>query len=272
MHDAAHCPVNDDAWSAGAVPDDLSARLDRWCPARDETALDSRALPENAIPVSCRRADLRRQRLPTGVHPSELLVFQLPAVEHRRSDAESGLVPESNQASPFRCRVDTMTALDRFYPQSDGSVVLAKRTGSTLLMVRRDGHTRGGEFRSGPRSHGQRVNAHVGRRFDVRAAARRPLNTANSGARDDPSTRHLSERAQPRHLPALGRWMCRPRSSDDRIDGDGSAGTGAIRAREDRPGNSGILAATGRCCFGTLPAPFIGDLTADVTPEASRRC
>ena len=149
-----------------------------------------------------------------------------------------------------------MTALDRFYPQSDGSVVVAKSTGSALLYGAA-GRPLVVESFDQARSLTVSGSTPVCRRFDVRRRRADLLNTANfgrSGRFVDSSWSGAGSNVVT--LPALDRGWMFVLIFDDRIDGDRITVLEAIRAAEGRPGNRNA-AVTGRCCLRNLARPFI---------------
>ncbi len=262
-------PVNATLRVQAAVPTTFSARLSiGGVQLGQDRYWDSRALPENADSVSRLGVQFDGSALPTGVYPSELLLFSNYPQSSIGGVTRSQVLLRNEQASPFGAGW-TMTALDRLYPQSDGSVVLAKGTGSTLLYGAAGRPLVVESFDQARSLTVSGVNAsfvagpmHAAARADL-------LNTANFGALGTirrPVT--LRSGLNVVTLPALA-------GVDvfvlNLLTTELTATEVQVLEQFVREGGTVLeirnTAVTRPLLFGTLPAPFIGDLTADVTPE-----
>lgn len=126
-------PVNAALSVRAAVPATFSARLSiGGVQFGQERYWDSHALPENADSVSRVGIQFDGSSLQTGVYPYELMLFSNYPQSSIGGAARKQVLVRNEQASPFGAGW-TLTAVDRLYPQADGSVVLAKGNGSTAL-------------------------------------------------------------------------------------------------------------------------------------------
>jgi len=262
-------PVNATLRVQAAVPTTFSARLSiGGVQLGQDRYWDSRALPENADSVSRLGVQFDGSAFPTGVYPSELLLFSNYPQSSIGGVTRSQVLLRNEQASPFGAGW-TLTAVDRLYPQADGSVVLAKGTGSTLL-------------------YGAAGRPLVVESFDQA----RSLTVSGVNASFVAGAMHAAARGDllnPTNFGALG-TMRRPvalRSGLNVVTLPALAGVDVfvvnllttelsateVQVLEQFVRDGGTVleirntAPTRPLLLGTLPAPFIGDLTADVTPE-----
>jgi hypothetical protein len=262
-------PMNATLRVQAAVPTTFSARLSiGGVQLGQDRYWDSRALPENADSVSRLGVQFDGSALPTGLYPSELLLFSNYPQSSIGGVTRSQVLLRNEQASPFGAGW-TLTALDRLYPQADGSVVLAKGTGSTLLYGAAGRPLVVESFDQARSLTVSGVNAsfvagamHAAARADL-------LNTANFGALGT-VRRPVTFRSGLNvvTLPALA-------GVDvfvvNLLTTELTATEVQVLEQFVREGGTVLeirnTAVTRPLLLGTLPAPFIGDLTADVTPE-----